>query len=191
MVLVNKMNKNIIISTFLLISVVLFSGCTTQPSTTTQTTTQATQNLITTPLNEMLPSQDKLPTEWSKGEVKIYTLDESGFQEGITKSIDKLEGTNGMMFIDFYIFRFDKSESSGAYYEKRVNGIKELGGYTKIDIPDCFGWKEDFGIGGEDGGSVCVKKNIVFEVSGGSAQTLTSIDNNVKGMTELLDRKIN
>jgi hypothetical protein len=178
------MNKNIIFLTLFLISVVFFSGCTSQPSTTTQT-------LITKPVTEMLPSQSELPTEWSKGEIKSYSLNESGFQEGIQKSIDKLEGASGMMFIDFFVFKFDTIENANDYYEKRVGGIKEGGGYTKIDVPDCFGWKEDFGIQGEDGGSVCVKKNIVFEVSGGSAQTIRSIDNNVKSMTELLKNKIN
>lgn len=147
-------------------------------------------NLITKTPAEMLPTRAEIPTEFTTDPVKDVTLNASGFESGKELSTTKLEGSSGLISVDYTIYKFSTADSAKSWYDKRVNEIKENGGYKEISIAGCFAWKADFGIDGEDGQSICLKNNIVYIVGGNAAQTLKQIDSFMKDGTSVLNKKI-
>jgi hypothetical protein len=154
-------------------------------------TTEKSNELITKTPSEMLPIRTEIPTEFTMDNNKEVIINFSGFELGNTLSTSKLEGGVGLISIDYTIYKFSRVEDAKSWYDKRINEIKEIGGYKEIDIPGCFAYKEDFGVQGEDGASICLKNNIVYIIGGNAAQTLKSIDGFMKDAVSLLREKIN
>lgn len=182
--------ESIVITGILLIGIIFLSGCTTQTLTTT-TTTQVTQTLITKSLAEMLPTRADIPTEFViSGAGEDATLNAAGFESGGGISTNKLEGTGGMIFVDYYVYKFSTSDYAKSYYDSRIDEIKQAGGYKEINIASCFAYKEDYGFYGENGESICLKNNVVYGADVDSSQTYKQIDSFMKDATNILTNKV-
>jgi len=124
---------------------------------------KAEDDLITAPLDELLPSREDIPSEWETGGLSNATLDEPGFVEGKTVWYFKDFGGSSAMDVDFYVYRFSDMNNATTYYDKEVDEIKSDGGYTEVEIPDAFAVVYDWGIG-EQAVSWGVESNVVFKV---------------------------
>jgi hypothetical protein len=151
---------------------------------------QQTQILITKSALEMLPVRAEIPTEFTIDETKDVMLNASGFESGKELSTSKLEGTTGMIFIDYIVYKFSTASDATLWYSNRINEIKQVGGYKEIDIYGCFAYKEDFGFTGEVGEGICIKNNVIYIADVTSAQTYKQIDSFMKDATNTLGRKI-
>jgi len=171
--------------------VVLVCGCTGQG---VQQGTQS-QTLITTAPADMMPTRadisSKKSTEFTiDGGVQDATLAAAGFEGGKTMSTSKLEGSMGLITVDYTVYKFDTAENAKAWYDSRIGEIQANGGYKEVSISGCFGWKEDFGMQGEDGSSICLTRNVVYVVGGNAAQTYVSIDSFMRDGTALMKTKV-
>ena len=189
--LTDIMNKSKIIIEFLLISILLISGCTQQPAgqTITETGVETQSTLITKTPDEILPTRAEISTEFTIDETKDVTLNATGFESGKELSTSKLEGTTGMIFIDYIVYKFSTSSDAKSWYDNRTNEIKQLGGYKEIDISGCFAYKEDFGFEGEVGEGICIKNNVIYVADVTSAQTYKQIDSFMKDAISTLSKK--
>jgi len=121
------------------------------------------EDLITAPLDELLPSRDDIPSEWWTGGSWNVTLSESGFVEGKAVGYYKEFGEYSEMDVDFCVYRFSNVSSAEAYCDKEINQIKSGGGYTEISILGAFAVVYDYGTE-EEGMSWGVINNIVYKV---------------------------
>ncbi len=191
----------------LFVAVVFISGCiqeaTTSPSAinqeqtaqpkvqyteSTSTNTNAVNTITKTP-TEIIPTRAEIPTEFITGKTENLTLNVTGFESGIKLETTKIEGA-GVILIDYSVYQFSTPTTAKAYNDEIVNRIKETGGYKEISISDCFAYKEDFGINGVVGESICLKKNIVYIIAGSSLETPKSIDTFMRDGTSTISKKI-
>jgi len=124
---------------------------------------QAEDDLITAPLDELLPSREDIPSEWEMGGFSNVTLEEPGFVEGKTVWYFKDFGGSSAMDLDFYVYRFSDGNSAKTYHDKEVDEIESEGGYTEVIILDAFAVVYDWGVG-EQAVSWGVESNVAFKV---------------------------
>jgi len=96
---------------------------------------KAEEQLITAPLDELLPSREDIPSEWWTGSSSSKTLNEPGFVEGKMVSYYKEFGEWSEMDVEFCVYRFSDANSAKTYCDKKVNNLKSEGGYTEVAIP--------------------------------------------------------
>ena len=119
------------------------------------------EELITTPLDELLPSREDIPTEYRTGSSENLTLTDPGFIEGKEVNYVKLGvGYTIDLHVSFQVYRFSDIDSANTYYYKKVNDIKSEGGYTEVLIPGAFAATYPYGRADSWG----VISNIVFSV---------------------------
>lgn len=127
------------------------------------------EELITNPLDELLPSRDESPInplvepEWYYGISWSETLSEPGFVEGKAVSYYKRFFAHSDMSVEFYVYRFLNVSSAEAYLNKMMNQTKSEGGYTEVSISVAFAVVYDYDTQ-EIGFSWGVIGNIVFKV---------------------------
>lgn len=88
--------------------------------------------LITKPTKDMLPVRENIPSEFRTGSIRNVTIDASGFIEGSKIQYTKIEGTYGAIILGFVAYRFDTVENARAYYNAKIDKIKNEGGYTEL-----------------------------------------------------------
>ncbi len=127
------------------------------------------EELITNPLDELLPSRDESPSnplqepEWYYGISWSETLNVPGFVEGKAVSYYKRFFAHSDMSVEFYVYRFLNVSSAEACLNKMMNQTKSEGGYTEIPISVAFAVVYDYDTQ-EIGVSRGVIGNIVFKV---------------------------
>jgi hypothetical protein len=173
----------------LLIGVIFISGCIDQnasPSGTQGTTTTT----LTKSVIDMLPSRAEIPTVFTIDETKDVTTNATGFESGKLISTSKLEGSTGMIWVDYSVYKFSTSGYARAFYDSRINEIKQGGGYEEISISGCFAFKEDYGFENKFGTSICLKNNVVYIVDATASRTYKGIDSFLKDATTILANKV-
>jgi hypothetical protein len=173
----------------LLIGVVLFSGCTEQTTSPSGTQGTTTTIMITKSVIDMIPSRAEIPTVFTIDETKDVTTNATGFESGKLISTSKLEGSLGMIWVDYSVYKFSTSDYAKTFYDSKINEIKQAGGYEEISISGCFAFKQDYGLN-KFGSSVCLKNNVVYMVDTTSSQTYKSIDTFLRDATTLLANKV-
>lgn len=150
--------------------------------------------LITKSPNEMLPTREEIPTEFTIDEENDVNINDiQGLESGRTLSISKLEGYSGYISVDMEVYKFSSNENAKGYYENRVNSVKYERGYIEMGISTratCFGYTEDLGFTVKSANGLCYKDNIFFMVLGVSDKTLKKSDSYVKDMLSIIDKKV-
>jgi len=182
------MKKKIVIGVAAIFAIIIVLGVI--GSNSSNSTTQNTGTLITESVDQMLPTRAEIPTEFTIDETKNLILNVSGFESGKMVSTSKLEGTTGMIFVDYSVYKFSTAEDAKSYYDNKINEIKQEGGYTEIRISGCFTYKVDMGFEGESGESFCMKDNVVYSSYVTSSKTYRQIDSFMKDATNLLEGKV-
>ena len=121
--------------------------------------------LITKPIKDMLPVRENIPSEFRTGSIMKVTIDASGFIEGSKIQYTKIEGTYGAIILGFVAYRFDTVENARAYYNGKIDKIKNEGGYTelKFDVGvESFTYKVEQGWEYDQTTNLCLKDNVVF-----------------------------
>ncbi len=191
------MDKKIILS-LLLIGVIFLAGCTSTTSDQSdKSTSQKQQALITTYANEMLPTRAEIPTEFimeSVIDITTQTKNDpsiSGLDAAFLLPTYKIEGSSGLISVDYSIYKFSTSEDATKYYDRVVSDIVQEGGYTQISLSGkCFGYKEDFGFQDKLGSGICVDRNVVFMIDFASSNSFKSPDDFIKDGIGLLNKKV-
>jgi hypothetical protein len=124
---------------------------------------KADEPLITAPLDDLLPSRNDIPTQWSTGGSSNETLVETGFVEGIKVQYYKLLGYDSMIGLQLYVYRFSDTTNASAYCNGEIDKTKSQGGYSEVAIADVFAAIFDYGTF-KIGVSWGAKSNIVFKV---------------------------
>jgi len=155
--------------------------------------------LIDKSAEDMLPDPDQFPTEYKMRKIKTIKENVSGFIEGKSLFVYKYKVSAGYPYdfvgITFSVYKFSDTDSAKAFYNNKVEKVKERRGYTKVNIPGlhgkCFSWKESQYSTDDLGVSNCYYKNVYYEiqVSIGNA-ILETANNYLEDATRLLDRKI-
>jgi len=122
------------------------------------------EELITAPLDELLPSREDIPTQWRTGSSSNITIAEPGFIEGKTVNYNKIFSGDSIMNLRFSVYRFSNVTSAEAYCNKEIEEIKSEGGYTEVIIPEVFAVVMDYGVV-DEALSWGVISNIVFTVN--------------------------
>jgi hypothetical protein len=121
-------------------------------------------DLITAPLDELLPSREDIPTQWHTGSSSNITMEEPGFVEGKTVNYYKIYVADDLMNLHFSVYRFSNITSAEAYCNREIDKIEAEGGYTEVPIPEVFAVVVDYGVF-EKAISWGVMSNIVFTVN--------------------------
>lgn len=170
-----------------------------ETATTGSSNTQPpTDTLITKSLDDMFPSRGEIPTEFtidSLQDLDIKVIPSSvGLESAKLMAISKLEGTYGLIGVNIDIYKFSSIENAKLYYDTFVNGVKQEGGYTEINMPTtkatCFGYELDYGIQAKFVTGVCRNKNIFFMVEGTSSNTLKSSESYMKDIVRNIDKRL-
>ena len=178
----------------------IFGGNNSDTSQNGKNTIDSSQKTITKSLQEMLPSRQNIPTEFTLDKPSNLTLSEipDGFDSGIKSSATKIVGSmgTGVIVIDFQVIKFNTSEQAKSYYTTEIDKIKNDGGYSEVSISvpsraECFSFTQDYGYQAQFATSDCVKDNIAYEVLVTSAQSIESPKKYLKDMITSLDNAIN
>lgn len=124
---------------------------------------KADEPLITAPLDDLFPSRNDVPTQWSTGEISNETLNETGFVEGRKERYFELLGYDSMIILTLYVYRFSDAANASAYCNREINKIKSQGGYSEVAITDVFAAIFNYGTF-KMAVSWGVRSNIVFKV---------------------------
>ncbi len=119
--------------------------------------------LITDPLEDLLPSREDIPTQWHTGSSSNTSIQEPGFLEGKTVSYNRIFGDTDVMVLYISVYRFSNATMANEYCDKEINEIKSEGGYSEITISGVFAVIIDYGTL-EEAISWGVTSNIVFTV---------------------------
>jgi len=181
---------------FLLVFIII--GALIPEDETTKSSNGSTNSaVISGTLDSFFPTREEIPTEFTI--TPISNLDISNIEnaEGVksakSMSINKLEGSMGVIAVDMVIDEFSSQEQAKNYYESLVNGQKQAGGYSEMSVSSkatCFGYTEDYGLSAQFANVLCYNKNVFFEVSGTSSNTFKKSNNDVKTMLSVIDEKI-
>lgn len=132
-------------------------------------TPEETGELITRPLDDLLPSRDDVATEWLGGDSSGVTSDANGFLEGRSTYYHKRIGSTHsggrdyFYFTTLFVYRFSDVLSAEAYFDSEVNRMISEGGYQDVAIPDVFAATYDYGTA-DEGFSWGHRQNLVFGV---------------------------
>ncbi len=151
------------------------------------------QSLITSPVDNILPTRNEIPTEFviDSPEDISASVSASNLEEAKIISTNKIEGSFGAISVSYSVYKFSTLESAQGYYNSVVNDIVQSGGYSEIKLSDsCFGYKEDYGFQAKAGSGICLEKNVVFSVDFSSANTFKNPDDFIKDGIKLLDKKV-
>lgn len=173
------------------------SNNTSNTQSNIQTNELPQSTLITTPVENMMPIREDIPTKFTMDTITEKNLTKiEGFETGRSLSITQIVGASGVITIDFNVYKFTSTDNSNTYYLNVTGNIKNEGGYeelnTKVSGSNCFSWKEDYGMmNGRFASIICQKENIIYEVYATTFQTLERPDNYMKDMITLFAKKIN
>ncbi len=132
-------------------------------------TPKETGELITRPLDELLPSRNDVATEWLGGDSSSVTLDTRGFLEGRSALYHKRIGSTHsggrdyFYFTTLFVYRFSDASSAEAYFDSEVNRMILEGGYQEVIIPGVFAAIYDCSTA-DEGFSWGHRQNLVFGV---------------------------
>jgi hypothetical protein len=149
--------------------------------------TKPTEQLITKPAVELLPSKDVVPTQWKIPEHSTIEGSYTGFIDGVRQSYVKGGGlTSETTTVEIY--RFNSFENATAFYTNLIKEIEEKRGYeSRFIAGNCFGayYQGNFA----DMMKIpCVKDNVVFTITSGGSFLET--DENARMFTKLVGNAI-
>lgn len=155
---------------------------------TQQPEQKESQSTLTKSPKDLLPTREDVPTEFKTGSVRNITINATGFESGNIIDFHKLEGTYGLIEVEFKIWKFSSVEDAKTFYSNKVNKIKEAGGYTKLKSnvkAECFAYKEEYGFVAKFGENFCIKENVIFSIYITTANTFERVDSYVNDMAKI------
>lgn len=124
------------------------------------------EELITTPLEELLPPEDLSysPYEWEFGAIVNSTLREPGFVEGRKATYNQRLFQVAEKFVYFFVYRFIDGDSAKTYHDNQVDALKSQGLYTaELAIPGAFAVLYEYELE-QEAISLGYVSNIVFKI---------------------------
>ena len=201
-----------LIFTLLLIAVIFLSGCTDsseQDITSSDVSTQSeiktndniepiqkekiepTSVLITKYTEDMLPTGENIPTEFTMGQIGNKSKDNV---ESSDIFFSKWIGSSGEVEIGFNAYKYDSVENARIAYDEAVKRIKDRRGYTELKSEvnaECFAYKIDEGFDDKSGENICMKKNVMFTTYVTLWDTYEKPEKYVNDMAQIFEKRIN
>jgi hypothetical protein len=143
----------------------------------------------------LLPTREDVATEFWTGKVANISFKKkyAGLQVAKYNSFSKLDGTSGIIEVEFRIVTFDSQMNAQIFWNDIVSGIKQDGGYTEIDNPtreNCFTYTQDYGFDAHFGENFCIKQNVVFSTYVTTSNTFKKADVYVRDMGKMYGKRV-